>query len=266
MKKMFLIFVIAIVLALPIFSQRYGPLDQEIFNAYNDYEKAFVKGDLEKLRGMYASEYLFTNADGELLEKEQVLKEIASGSLKVNTLRQDYERTRGYGETGMVNVIWTMTGRRNGRPFSSKHRASIFYAKRDNRWQIVAEHITPIKEQPDPPGLEAALINLERGAWRAWKMRNAKFFENYIVGSPSATSSIKKAAVFKDFGCTAKSYTLDNFKMKMLDDDKAVLNYTARQDAVCEGKRVPPAVAAATLFEKRGDLWQATFHDESPIK
>jgi uncharacterized protein (TIGR02246 family) len=161
MKKICLAFVIAISLTTLAFGQRYGQLETDILDAYTDYEKALLKGDLEKLRRIYASEYIFTTSSGDLVEKEEEIQSFSSGKFKIETLRHDYERTRGYGESGIVNLIWIMTGKRDGKPFNSKQRVSIFFVKRENRWQIVAQHSTPIKKLSDLDAFKADLINLE---------------------------------------------------------------------------------------------------------
>ena len=149
MKKIFFALIIAIVLATPGFGQRYGQLEIDILSAHQEYEKALLKGDIEKLRSIYANEYIFTTPKGDLAEKDNVLAELASGKFKLETLREDYERTRGYCDSGIVNLIWIMTGKRDGKPFTSRQRVSIFYVKRGNRWLIAAEHRTPLNDKTD---------------------------------------------------------------------------------------------------------------------
>ena len=39
--------------------------------------------------------------------------------------------------------------------------------------------------------------------------------------------------------CEVKSFALDNFKFVMLDQDAIVMTYTARQDGVCSGQKIP---------------------------
>ncbi len=239
MKRIILTLVITLLITSFSVAQRYGPLDTEILYAHLDYEKALVKGDVEKLRDVTLADHI-------------------SGRVRIESLDRDYERTRGYGDSGIVSVIWTIKGRNAGTPFNSKVRASIFYVKRDERWRIVAEHLTTIKEDPPPAGLEDSLISLERSAWQAWKTRDLKFFGSYIDGHGSIAdpkNAAARASVFKDITCHVKSYSLDEFTLKIHGEGKATLNYKARQDAVCGRTALPRAVSAVTLYVRRGDVW-----------
>ena len=115
-----------------------------------------------------------------------------------------------------------------------------------------------------------ALIALEKQAWEAWKTRDGKFVEGFVLeeGINVGDSGVqRKAAVVKDISssnCEVRSYSLENFDVVMLDANTAILTFKANQDATCGGKAVPAAVWASTVFVKRGGKWLIAFHQETP--
>ena len=51
----------------------------------------------------------------------------------------------------------------------------------------------------------------------------------------------------------------------MLDENAALLTYTAMQDAVCNGETIPAKVRASVNYVKRGGKWLEAFYMETPI-
>jgi hypothetical protein len=119
--------------------------------------------------------------------------------------------------------------------------------------------------------VEAQLIALEKQAWEAWKNRDGSFYQSLLsedvvgVGSQGIFNKSQTVKAISTSTCEVKSYSLDNFKLVMLDKNTAVLTYKGTQDATCDGKAEPPTVWASTVFVKRGGKWLAAFHQETPV-
>lgn len=120
------------------------------------------------------------------------------------------------------------------------------------------------------PKVEAQIIALEKAGWEAWKNKNAVWFKTNLtddflmVNSKGVTN---KAQVLKSTAadCEVKSFSLDNFKFVMFDENAALLTYTAMQDAVCTGETIPAQVRASVNYVKRGGKWLQAFYMETPI-
>ena len=90
--------------------------------------------------------------------------------------------------------------------------------------------------------VEAQLIALEKQAWEAQKNRNGSFFQSFLSEDSiavSATGVENKAQIIKFMSgssCELKSYSLNNFKLVMLEKNTAILTYKLMQDAICNGK------------------------------
>ena len=120
--------------------------------------------------------------------------------------------------------------------------------------------------------VEDQLISMEKQAWEAWKNKNGGFFQTFLADDAllvSPTGVEGKAASVKSISsmpCEVKGYSLDNFKLTMIDKDTALLTYSAKQDYSCNGKAGPPQVWASSVFVKRNGKWLGVFHQETPAE
>ena len=116
---------------------------------------------------------------------------------------------------------------------------------------------------------EAQIIALEKAGWEAWKNKNAAWFqtnltEEFLLVNSEGVSNKAQIVKSTPTDCEVKSFSLDNFKFVLLDKDAALLTYTAKQDAVCNGKTIPANVRASVNYVKRGGKWLEAFYMETP--
>ncbi len=117
--------------------------------------------------------------------------------------------------------------------------------------------------------VEAQIIANERAGWEAWKNKDTAWFQTNLTEDLVQVNSdgvYSKAQIVKNTAteCDVKSFSLDNFKFVMLSKDVALLNYTAMQDAVCNGKKIAPQVRATVNYVKRGGKWLEAMYMETP--
>ena len=117
--------------------------------------------------------------------------------------------------------------------------------------------------------LEAKIIALDKQGWEAWKSNDSKWFkENTTEGFMSISSDgiSNKAEVVKSIptDCKVKAFTLADFKFIMLDKNAVLLIYTAKQDAVCGGKKGPATLRVAVNYVKRGGRWLEAMYMQAP--
>jgi ketosteroid isomerase-like protein len=51
-----------------------------------------------------------------------------------------------YGNTAVVTVLSTWSGKANNQAYSSQFQATHVWAKQQGRWQLVAAHVSPVKK------------------------------------------------------------------------------------------------------------------------
>lgn len=118
--------------------------------------------------------------------------------------------------------------------------------------------------------LEKQIIALDISGWEAWKTNNVKWFQTntapeFMAINSGVISTRADVIKYTPTGCEVKSYSLDDFKFVVLSENTVLLTYTAFQDAVCDGKKIPEKVRAAVTYIKRGGRWLEACFMDSPI-
>jgi Domain of unknown function (DUF4440) len=116
-----------------------------------------------------------------------------------------------------------------------------------------------------------ALVALEKSAYRAWKVRDAKFWDTFLwdkfVGYGSS-GKLDKASATREYAgadCEIQSYALSLEQMKPLGDDAALITYKVTVDGSCDGQKVPANSWAAGVYVRDGDKWRGAFHAQAPV-
>ena len=114
-----------------------------------------------------------------------------------------------------------------------------------------------------------ALMALEKGAWEAWKNKDAKFWDTFLTDNfvgYGQTSKLDKAAAVKEYAgadCDVKSIEFSDDTMTALGPDAAFVTYKVTVDGTCAGQKVPATQWAVGLFVRDGDAWKGAFHADA---
>jgi hypothetical protein len=118
--------------------------------------------------------------------------------------------------------------------------------------------------------IEADIIALETSGWDAWKNKDAEWFRTntteeclWINSGGMSTKAQMIKSVLTD--CEVNSVLLDNFKFVMLNKNTILLTYTAIQDAVCNGEKIPTNIRASVNYINRDGKWLEAFYMETTI-
>src|SRR3954470_2339718 len=109
---------------------------------------------------------------------------------------------------------------------------------------VLVAYSDPASSTSDEAAIREQLIELEKQSWEAWKNRDGKFFQNFLsddhveVGFSGIAQKRDIVEFVASPVCTVKSYQLDNFEMKLLNQNTALLTYREAQDTMCN-KAVP---------------------------
>jgi murein L,D-transpeptidase YafK len=133
----------------------------------------------------------------------------------------------------------------------------------------------PAPAQPAPgtdKELQQSLISNEKQLWEGWKQGDTATFEKHL--SPGAWSvglqgieerdQVLKSIAKKS--CSVTSYSIDetSAKLRKLNENTVVLNYTGRQEAVCAGQKIPNEVYATSIYVREGGQWKNMFYTDTP--
>jgi ketosteroid isomerase-like protein len=125
-----------------------------------------------------------------------------------------------------------------------------------------------------PPTADA-LLAMDKQAVDAYFKGDASFWPGFLSDKAvdfNGANAVGKDAMIKQIvaeKCEAKSYSVDEPKAVMIDNDDYVLVYRSTADATCThdgtSMKAPSPTRAATLYTRNGDKWQAVWHNEVPV-
>jgi len=107
--------------------------------------QALLRADTTALSRMVADEFVEISRLGQLRTKADNLRDIASGDLRLTSVKYDSLTVRLYGDVAVLRGIADNTGTFRGFPFSGTIPYLRIFVRRDGRWQAVAMQQTPLQ-------------------------------------------------------------------------------------------------------------------------
>ena len=106
--------------------------------------QALLRADTTALSRLVADEFIEISRLGQLRTKADNIRDIASGELKLASVKYDSLTVRIYGDVAVLRGIADNTGTFRGFPFSGKIRYTRVFVRRGGRWQAVAMQQTSL--------------------------------------------------------------------------------------------------------------------------
>ena len=122
-------------------------IKKEVLKVDNEKAQAALRVDRKVLGRIYADDVSWTNIRGQVLTKAQVLADLRSGNIKIDSVRHEDVRLRVYGNTVVLTGYSTGKSEYKGKAFSNPRRYTNVYVKQDGRWQLVVHTDTPVATQ-----------------------------------------------------------------------------------------------------------------------
>jgi hypothetical protein len=107
--------------------------------------QALLSADTVALSRLVAAEFTEVSRLGTLRTKADNIRDIASGELKLTSVRYDSLTVRMYGDVAVLQGIADNTGTFRGFPFRGKIRYTRVFVRRDGRWQAVTMQQTAMQ-------------------------------------------------------------------------------------------------------------------------
>ena len=120
------------------------------------------------------------------------------------------------------------------------------------------------------PTLKEALVTNEKGAFEAFKQKNASTFNGYLaddflgVDDGGVTHKAAQSEAMAD--TQLKDYALDDIKLVKATKNVVILTYKLTQHGTYKGEPIPATVHATSVWAKRGEKWLAVLHQETPAR
>jgi ketosteroid isomerase-like protein len=119
--------------------------EQEVEQMIEKYRTAFLRHDIPTLEKIWADNYVFINAFGEVLTKAQRLANLKSGATTLESINEEEKpAVRVYENSAVATSRVTLKGQYSSQPVSGQYRSTLVWVKGLNGWQLVANQLTPL--------------------------------------------------------------------------------------------------------------------------
>lgn len=119
--------------------------EQEVRQTIEKYRTALLQRDIPTLEKIWADDYIFVNASGEVLTKAQRLANVKSGATKLDSINEKENITvRVYQNSAVATSRVTIKGKYSGQPTGGQYRSTHVWVKGPEGWQLVANQLTAL--------------------------------------------------------------------------------------------------------------------------
>jgi ketosteroid isomerase-like protein len=119
--------------------------EQEVRQMIEKYRAALLGRDIPTLEKIWADDYVFVNASGEVLTKAQRLANLKSGQTTLESINEEENITvRVYQNSAVATSRVTLKGQYSGQPTSGQYRSTHVWVKSATEWQLVSNQLTAL--------------------------------------------------------------------------------------------------------------------------
>ncbi len=119
--------------------------EQEVRQAIEKYRTALLQRDTPALEKIWADDYIFVNASGEVLTKAQRLANAKSGATTLDSINEEENiNVRVYQNSAVATSRVTIKGQYAGQPTSGQYRSTHVWVKGTAGWQLVSNQLTAL--------------------------------------------------------------------------------------------------------------------------
>ena len=119
--------------------------EQEVRKAIERYRTALLQRDVPALEKIWADDYVFVNASGDVLTKAQRLANAKSGATTLDSIKEEENITvRVYQNSAVATSRVMIKGHYSGHPTSGQYRSTHVWVKGPEGWQLVSNQLTSL--------------------------------------------------------------------------------------------------------------------------
>ncbi len=117
--------------------------EQEVRQTIEKYRTALLRRDIPALEKIWADDYVFVNASGDVLTKAQRLANVKSGATTLESINEEENITvRVYQNSAVATSRVTIKGQYSGQPTTGQYRSTHVWVKGSIGWQLVSNQLT----------------------------------------------------------------------------------------------------------------------------
>jgi ketosteroid isomerase-like protein len=122
------------------------PQETKLLVLEHMWNEAQVQRDAHALDGMIAQQFINTEYDGEVSDREKFLADIADPQYQPSSMTLHDMKVTLYKETAVIAGIYHAKGTFNGKPYDHTGRFTDTWVLDNGRWLCVASHTSLLKK------------------------------------------------------------------------------------------------------------------------
>jgi ketosteroid isomerase-like protein len=120
--------------------------EQEVRQMIEKYRTAILQRDVAALEKIWADDYVFVNAAGDVLTKTERLANIKSGATTLDSINAKENVTvRVYQNSAVATSRVMLKGKYGGKAISGQYCSTHVWVKGPGGWQLVSNQLTALK-------------------------------------------------------------------------------------------------------------------------
>lgn len=125
--------------------QKKSQAEQDLIKLEREFGEAQPRRDIARLKQLMADDFVATVPPGKVINKAEVIAQVTSPDLEMESLANDDIQVRVYGNAAVVTARGAARGRYKGQDVSGQFRYIRVWIKREGRWQAIAAQSTMIE-------------------------------------------------------------------------------------------------------------------------
>jgi ketosteroid isomerase-like protein len=119
--------------------------EKEVREMIEKYRTALLQRDVPALEKIWADDYVFVTASGDVLTKAERLANVKSGATTLDSINEEENITvRVYQNSAVATSRVTIKGQYSGQPTSGQYRSTHVWVKGPSGWQLVSNQLTAL--------------------------------------------------------------------------------------------------------------------------
>ena len=125
-----------------------GAVEQALTKIEHEVLAGLLKRDVGAFGRHFADDAVLTTPDGSLQTKAQIVADVKSGDLVLESSTISDMKVQVYGDAAVVTYVTTDKGKYKKTDISGRFRWTDIFVRRAGEWKIVAGQGTPIAPPP----------------------------------------------------------------------------------------------------------------------
>jgi ketosteroid isomerase-like protein len=259
---------------------------QKLTALEQSFNEALLSADWKTVERIHANDLVFTNADGSVTHKADLVDSIRSGDMKFESIEMSDVKVQDLGKVAVVTGKLVERGRYKTDDLSGTYRFTDVWAKRDGNWQIVSGQETRVPANPSAGPLlgqqnvktpaeqeKAEVVKLQDALIDAYVHHDLASLDRiladeYTFINDDAGGVVNKKQILDSFKSGGDreitSYTRQDDRVRIY-GDVAVLTYRYHSTETYKGRENGGDFRVTRIFAKQNSRWRIVGGQETRV-